>query len=219
MGDAVDVYENEDLLSSFAHLALCGCSGYAISQISAEDHPFAFCTACVFFGQGFIGVACKYHTSLPVHQHLKVVYRWTRLVAHSFSLPLINAEFSLQQKQDQMITHGYLASALPPVANQVGTLSGIMTMETEHVLDLVVLGNIASLGYVSLVTEDYLGLAMAGMYLTMDFVVPHVAHLYSLSEFDEEDLKTACLSGVSVLMAHIFNTAVEEVEKFKFWWS
>lgn len=211
MGDAneVEVFDSPDLLSSYAHLFLCGCSGYALTRLSAEQSPFAFTAACVFFGHGCIGVAAKYHTSTGFSNQIKAVYRWSRMLVHSAPLPCINAQLCINQNQELLFTRCYLASVLPTFVSQLSHRGSALTIETERVLDLVVLGNLSGLGYSSVMHDDYLGLALAGWYFVMQFVVPWISEWSGMSRIDEEDLKTTCLGGVPILLSQLFASSQE----------
>lgn len=200
--ETVQIYEISNFPSGFAHMLLAGTAGNALSHISMKDEPFAFTAACVLFGHGLYGALIKTHTSLKWYSNLQNIREWLRLGVKSFSLPLMNAHFAPLIGADELYICSHLASGFAPLVYGLGRkyAETSLAYRSERVLDIVVLGNACSLGYIGVCQESPIALSLAFWQMFIQYFPAVVEKHIDTEIYDIETLGMTVFSLILVVM-------------------
>lgn len=208
MGDESEqiiIYENVQFGSGLAHLILTGAAGNAISLISYDEQPYAYIAACTLFTHGMFGILVKTHSALSWHHHLKPMYEWINLTSKSMLLPLINCEMGKKTMEDDIYMYAHVASGLAPLVYGIGcsTFGYGLTARTERILDIVVLGNVCTLGYSGTKQKSSLALTAAFWQMFSQFIPVVFEQKIDTKKFD---IETYGLTVLAFILGKMFGS-------------
>lgn len=198
----IQVYHHINTPSGIGHILLAGTAGNALSYISMREQPFAFTAACALFGYGLYGALIKTHTSLKWYPHLRNIYDWMKLGVKSFALPLINSHFGQLIREDDLFLYSHLASGFAPMVYGVGRqyADTSLSLRTERILDIVVLGNACSLGYIGATHESPIALSLAFWQMFIQYFPAVVERHIDTQRYDIETLGMSVFALILVVM-------------------
>lgn len=198
----IQVYHSSNTLSGLAHVFLAGTAGKALSYISSREHPFAFTAACALFGHGLYGALIKTHTSLKWYPQLRNLYDWVRLGVKSLTLPLMNAHFGQIIGQDEYYIYSHILSGFAPMVYGLGRryAETSLSYRTDHILDVVVLGNACSLAFIGATHESPIALTLAFWQMFIQYFPVMVERQIDTQRYDIETLGMSVLALILVVM-------------------
>lgn len=118
----------QNYATGFAHVALCGATGWAIHETDSAKSPIAFGCFAFLLAHGLLGVIK--HTHPHVQRQVESLYRHSRLLAQIIPLALITTQLNL----DDAVPYAYLhaATALVPTLCEIA-----LPERNERALDVV----------------------------------------------------------------------------------
>lgn len=180
--------------TGLAHLILCGTSGWAIKNTSFEDNPFALGAFTFLLGHGLLGLY-KY-THPDVTSSVKNLYSKSLFLSKIVPLPVLNADILIMYKQPNEIVYLHPGSAILQT-----TIRCISSKYSNILTDLLVLGNLGTLGYRGYVNENYWAIGLTNLILMNHFILDLVADRYSVPKVD---LYTIGLSFFNIFAVNCF---------------
>lgn len=161
--------------SVLAHLILCGTSGWAL-KTTGTSYPWALGTFALLFGHGAVGMV-RYGLENPDEKIVKA-FDTSLVTAESIALPLVNVDVYLENNMRKEIAYAHAASAAVPVGMQVASENN------DRVIDLIVLGNIASLVFVAVSKEHAWAAGLAAVTTMNHFMLTRISENLDVSRAD-----------------------------------
>lgn len=165
--------------TGLAHLALCVTSGRAIHELGTLDEsPIAFGCFAFLLGHSLLGIIRFTH---PHVLHLvERAYRHSLLLAQISPLALITTQLSIDVSEPIHYAYIHAATAIFPTACEI-----LLPEEhNEKALDLVMLGNIGSLGYLAATRERYWAMGLAVLSALNHFSCTLIAEQFEVPKID-----------------------------------
>lgn len=144
----------QNYATGFAHLALCGATGWALHEIDFDKSPVAFGCFGFLLAHGLLGILR--HTHPHVQTQVENLYRHSRLLAQIIPVALITTQLNLDDAVSVPYAYLHAATALVPTLCEIA-----LPEQNERALDVVMLGNVGSLGYLAVMKERYWAMGLA----------------------------------------------------------
>lgn len=182
--------ENSGKLSgsaTLAYLILCGTSGWALRCTSVEA-PWTIGTFSFLLGHGLIGVIRFGHPESS--KKIAKLYSKTLYIAEYLPIPLINVEFYLREGMGEHLAYAHLTCAVIPL------ITHFVMDKPDRVVDVIIVGNVATLIYLSVTREKYWLGALAALALINQFGIKYLSKKFSVPKFE--------LSAIGLSFFNIF---------------
>lgn len=140
--------------TGLAHLTLTGITGWALHDISMDATPVAFGCFAFLLAHGLLGVL--HHTHPHAQEYTSVLYRHTSLLSQICPLALITTQLSLDVSIAPEYAYIHAATAFIPTLCEIA-----MPDQNERALDIIMLGNVGSLGYLAATRDRYWAIGLA----------------------------------------------------------
>lgn len=167
----------QNYATGLAHIALCGATGWALHAIDYEKSPFAYGCFAFLLGHGLLGVLR--HTHPHVLKHVEQIYRYTRLLVQTTPIALITTQLSLNLNEPIEYAYAHAATAFLPTICELA-----LPEHNDHAVDVVMLGNVASLSYLAVMNEKYWAMGLAVLSTLNHFCYKPISERYDVPKTD-----------------------------------
>lgn len=177
MSDTNLSLSTQNYATGLAHIALSGISGWAIHETTLDKSPVAFGCFAFLLGHSLLGVIRYTH---PHVVHLvESTYKHSLVLAQISPLALITTQLSLDVNEPAHYAYIHAASALLPTICEIA-----LPEQNEKALDLVMLANIGSLGYLAATKERYWAMGLSVLSAINHFSCKFVAEHFEVPKID-----------------------------------
>ena len=128
-------------------------------------------------GHSLLGVLR--HTHPHVLENVDTLYRHTKLIAAATPIALITTQLSLDLNQPFEFAYAHAATALVPAICEVA-----LPEQNDRALDIVIVGNVASLGYLAAMNEKYWAMGLSFLSALNHFSYKPICEHFDVPKID-----------------------------------
>lgn len=199
-------FQNIDVNSGYMYtptiisLILSGTSAFAIKNTSFESNPLVLGGFSLLLSHGLLGVFLYGHPKHSSLHRLHRIYSLSTLFVTATPLALLNTELCLKYNINYQTSYGHLFSSIIPIL-----MNAFTPRNHEKILDLIMLGNIASLGYLSILYDNYWMIGLTFICGINHFVLNRLADVYDVQK---ANLTTIGFSLFNIMALNSITTAI-----------
>lgn len=175
MGD--EYRQQINLTASLAHLILCGTSGWAIKNSSWEFYPFAFSCYAYLLGHGVLGLIR--YSNPYINRQIRSTYDRSTFLTRFAPVAIFNSQIYLNAGQPKEFVYWGAATVFIPILTSF--ISGNFN---NHIINLLNMGHILSLGFISMNSENYWIFGLVSLNLINFFGLEKLADRYDVPKVD-----------------------------------
>lgn len=179
VADEIEQYPSSytNYTTGVAHALLCGASGWAIHKTSFEKSPFAYGTFAFLLGHGLLGILK--HTHPGVLKYVKCAYSYSTIISTIAPISLLNTQLYIDYKQPDEFIYTHPVSIIVPVLGEC-----LLPATNDKILDVIMVGNLCSLGYISTIKENYWAIGLTILLTLNHFILGRIGNYFNVPKTD-----------------------------------